>query len=162
MSEDTRLYLSMTRGWNHPLWSQICLLLSWASCFFSILYPSISPLPRQSPGRTSLFHSVKKRGPQYLPASSSLALHSISFFLFFPPQTDFHIWNSAGVFRCTAPFLLTGVIIQRASHWAWNCSFFSSIDFKRFWNIHVLTVRLPRFLSCSTVQKQARQVGWRL
>ena len=30
----TRFHLSMTGGWNHPLWSQICLLLSCISCFF--------------------------------------------------------------------------------------------------------------------------------
>lgn len=87
---------------------------------------------------------------------------SVSFFLSRPPrcfifpsfffQTDFHIWDLAGVFWYTSLFLLIDVIIQRVSQWTWICSFFSSIDFRRFWRIHVLTVRLtevpqlfPRF-----------------
>lgn len=132
VSEDTRLHL-VTESWNHSLWSPICVLPLCVSYFFPILYPSISPLPNQSPGRTSLFHSVKKRDYNICrlhPLSPSSSFH---FSLFFPLRgfkgRFFAVYATIITYRCN----YTKCFIFNLGY-----SLVLSSNRERFWNIHAI------------------------
>lgn len=124
VSEDTRLHLSMTESWNHPLWSPICVLPSrvsyFLSHFVSVHLSSAKPITWED---ITISQCEKERTT--ISVGFIVSPHPFIFLFFFPWKRCFFVLCSANIaYRC-----------NYQECFIFKLRLFLIFDHGRFWNI---------------------------